>query len=205
MNLYLFNANDSAATYGIGTYLQELTNALTDLDVKIHIVHLHSVRPEFEVLQSSPTCNVENWYVPEVSNRSTISGAIYLLEQYYQNVIYLLRLHIRDTTDLVFHFNYNQSYALAKGLKEVFDCRTVKCPGCGSQRAFYHLFHGEIATAFTYNPLMLLLIPYVLCGIFLEYIGNTSFIYIRKLLFNKWAAIILLFTFVIYTIIRNAR
>jgi len=47
------------------------------------------------------------------------------LENYYRNVIYLLRLHIRDTTDLIFHFNYNQSRLLARDLKAVFNCKTV--------------------------------------------------------------------------------
>ena len=122
MNLYLFNANDSAAVYGIGTYLKELTNALEGTDIRMHIVHVHASRPEFGIEMKD---QVEHWHVPDVCNKSTISGALHLLEKYYRNVIYLLRLHIRDTKDLVFHFNYNQSYALAKGLKEVFDCKTV--------------------------------------------------------------------------------
>ena len=122
MNLYLFNANDSAATYGIGTYLKELTNALKGTDIRMHIVHLHASRPEFGIEIKD---QVEHWHVPDVCNKSTISGALHLLEKYCRNVIYLLRLHIKDTKDLVFHFNYNQSYALAKGLKEVFECQTV--------------------------------------------------------------------------------
>ena len=141
MNLYLFNDNDSSARFGIGTYLSELTQVLENTDIHVHIVHLHSVRPEFEIvsstsltnrifngqtgLQGSMTANVENWYIPEVCNQNTFSGPIQKVEYYYRNVIYLLRLHIKDRKNLIFHFNYNQCRTLAKGLKEVFDCRTV--------------------------------------------------------------------------------
>jgi glycosyltransferase len=126
MNLYLFNANDSAATYGIGTYLNELTLALDGSGINVHIVHLHSVRTEFEIVRKDMLTNqVENWYVPEICNDNTFSGSVQKLEDYYRNVIYLLRLYIKDTTDLVFHFNYNQSQTLSKGLKEVFNCKTV--------------------------------------------------------------------------------
>jgi len=122
MNLYLFNAHDSAATYGIGTYLKELTGALDGANMNIHIVHLHSRRPEFEIVKTGHT---EHWHIPEVRSGNTFSGSIQRVEDYYRNVIYLLRIHIKDTKDLIFHFNYNQSLALAKGLKEVFSCKTA--------------------------------------------------------------------------------
>ena len=122
MNLYLFNANDSAAMYGIGTYLKELTHALKDSEINIHIVHLHSTRPEFEITKTN---HVENWYIPEVRNENTFSGSVQKMEDYYQNVIYLFRIYIQDTKDLVFHFNFNQSYLLARELKATFDCKTV--------------------------------------------------------------------------------
>ncbi len=121
MNLYLFNANDSAATYGIGTYLNELTGALAGTEIRIHIVHLHADRPEFEIVTKEL---VEHWYIPDVCNKSTASGLVLKLEDYYRNVVYLLLLNMNDTKDLVFHFNYNHSYWLAKRLKEVFTCQT---------------------------------------------------------------------------------
>ena len=122
MNLYLFNDNDIASTYGIGTYLTELAQALKDSTIRIHIVHLHSVRPEFEIVKTN---EIENWYIPEVRNNNTFAGDIQKMEDYYRNVIYLLRLYIKDKKKLIFHFNYNQCYALVKGLKFVFNCRTV--------------------------------------------------------------------------------
>jgi len=122
MNLYLFNDNDRASTFGIGTYLQELTNALEDSSIHVHIIHLHSDRKEFETVITN---QVEHWYIPEVQNNNTFSGSVQKVESYLQNVIYLLLLHIKDAEDLVFHFNYNTCWLLAKELKAKFNCTTV--------------------------------------------------------------------------------
>ena len=73
INLYLFNANDSTSRYGIGSYLQELTQALKDSTIIIRIVHLHAIRPEFEIEKIN---QVEHWYIPEVRNQHTFSGSI---------------------------------------------------------------------------------------------------------------------------------
>lgn len=35
------------------------------------------------------------------------------------------------------------------------------CPGCGSLRAFHHLLHGHLTTAFWLNPLMVLSLPFL--------------------------------------------
>ena len=35
----------------------------------------------------------------------------------------------------------------------------LQCPGCGGLRAVHQLLHGNVAAAFRYNPLVLLLIP----------------------------------------------
>jgi uncharacterized protein DUF2752 len=35
----------------------------------------------------------------------------------------------------------------------------LQCPGCGSLRAAHRLLHGEVASAFRFNPLMVTLAP----------------------------------------------
>ena len=35
------------------------------------------------------------------------------------------------------------------------------CPGCGVGRACFALMHGELGEAFSYNPLMVILIPFL--------------------------------------------
>jgi len=122
MNLYLFNDTDSAAIYGIGAYLIELTDALKNSDIKIHVVHLRSNRPKFEIEQTN---QVENWFIPAIRNESSSLDAIQEVEEYFKNVVFLLRMHIKDTNDLIFQFNYHQCQVLAKELKAVFDCKTV--------------------------------------------------------------------------------
>ena len=122
MNLYLFNAPGSAATYGIGNYIKELTYALEGTVINVHVVNLHSSSTEFEIVKED---HHENWYVPEVFNQNTFSGSMQKLEDYCRNVIYLLRLNIKDTKDLVFHINYNHYQFFAKELKTAFDCKTV--------------------------------------------------------------------------------
>jgi len=81
-----------------------------------------------------------------------------------------------------------------------------QCPGCGSQRAFYHLFNGDFVTAFRYNPLMLLLVPYIFSGIYIEYVANRTnprIARLRHIFFGKWAALVLAVIIVFYTLFRN--
>ena len=88
----------------------------------------------------------------------------------------------------------------------VYTITGYQCPGCGSQRAFHNLFHGDFYTAFMYNPLMILLIPYIFLGIFIEYIAsrtNSCVIRIRNIFFDKWAVLVLAVVIFSYTILRN--
>lgn len=122
MNLFLFNDNDRAVVYGIGTYLRELTHALENSTINIHIVHLYANCRKFEIIETN---QVKNWYIPEVHYDNTYMDGLQKIENYYRNVVYLLRVHIKDTHNLIFHFNFNQCQILAKELKSVFDCKTV--------------------------------------------------------------------------------
>ena len=38
------------------------------------------------------------------------------------------------------------------------------CPGCGSLRAMHQLLHGNLAAAWALNPMMLLLLPFMIYG-----------------------------------------
>ena len=39
------------------------------------------------------------------------------------------------------------------------------CPGCGSTRAMHQLLHGRIGAAFDLNPLVVVLLPFVVVGL----------------------------------------
>jgi hypothetical protein len=38
----------------------------------------------------------------------------------------------------------------------------LACPGCGTTRGLHHLLHGDVVTAFRFNPLMMLMLPILL-------------------------------------------
>jgi len=123
MNLYLFDDNNIASVFGIGTYIRELVFTLEYSGIHIHVVHLNSNRPTFEI---EKTNQIEHWFIPKVNNNEISFNSIKRIEDYFLNVLYLLRLHIPvDTENLIFHFNYNQYQWLAKELKTVFKCTTV--------------------------------------------------------------------------------
>lgn len=44
----------------------------------------------------------------------------------------------------------------------------TQCPGCGSQRAIHALLHGDIVSAWHYNALLILSIPYIIILIIAE-------------------------------------
>ena len=88
----------------------------------------------------------------------------------------------------------------------IYTLTGYKCPGCGSQRAFHYLFQGNFITAFLYNPLMMLLMPYILLGIHIEYIANRTsphIVRLRNVFFGKWAVLVLAVIILLYSILRN--
>ena len=78
------------------------------------------------------------------------------------------------------------------------------CPGCGSQRAIHQLAHGNIISALSFNPLMVLSLPIVIYGFGIKawnYLFSTQY---RVGLFNNNFFIYTFFTLVLlYWILRN--
>ena len=80
----------------------------------------------------------------------------------------------------------------------------LECPGCGSQRSFHHLLHLNVAGAFYQNPLVVIFGPYILLGLYMEYLGGKNiFPKIRRVLFGKEAAIVILIVIIGFWIGRN--
>lgn len=80
----------------------------------------------------------------------------------------------------------------------------LECPGCGSQRAFHQLLHFNIAGAFHQNPMVVLYLPYIVIGLYLEYLGGKEkHPRVRNILFGKWAAILILTSIILFWIGRN--
>lgn len=79
-----------------------------------------------------------------------------------------------------------------------------QCPGCGSQRALHSLLHADIVTAFKQNAFMVLAIPYVFLGIYLQYLGGKQrHPRLESFFYGRWSAIILLVVIFTYWILRN--
>jgi glycosyltransferase len=127
INLYIFNESSKAAVYGIGTYIKELAVALKESDINVCIVYLRSDKKEVELDESNEICHL---HIPASIHKNTSLNWDKQSELYYQNVVYLLQLHIKTCNRLVFHLNFNQSRKLAERLKEVFDCKIVFAVHC---------------------------------------------------------------------------
>lgn len=77
------------------------------------------------------------------------------------------------------------------------------CPGCGSLRGLHQLLRGNLGTAFSLNPLMILLLPFVSYS----YICYTMEVFTGRLLYKPfihpkliWC---LLYIIIAYWVLRN--
>ncbi|RHJ85300.1 TIGR04157 family glycosyltransferase [Parabacteroides sp. AM08-6] len=120
MNLYIFNELNVAAVYGIGTYIRELAAALKNSDINLCVVNLNSDKPQ---IKYEKTDGILHLHFP-----SPVQWDKELQSQwdlYHHNIVYWLRLHIKDKKNLIFHLNYNQKGGLARELKKAFNCQIV--------------------------------------------------------------------------------
>ncbi|MDR2919145.1 MAG: TIGR04157 family glycosyltransferase [Tannerella sp.] len=121
-NLYIFNQTRRGAVFGVGTYIRELTAALKESDINICVVNLISEKSQ---IQTEDIDGIKHWYFPlAISDQRTTSNDKQW-ELYFRNIVYLLRLHIEDKKNLIFHLNFHQNISLVEELKNAFDCRIV--------------------------------------------------------------------------------
>ena len=131
INLYIFNETSRATIYGIGTYIRELIAALKDSDINVCVIHLYSDKKNEKIGESEEagepkkTAGIRHIHIPPPINPNTSFNKNKQYELYYKNVVYLLRIQIKDTERLVFHLNSTHSKKLAEELKKAFDCRIV--------------------------------------------------------------------------------
>lgn len=80
----------------------------------------------------------------------------------------------------------------------------LNCPGCGSQRMVHSLLHLDFKSAFSYNPLLFVSLPFVVIIVF-KFISNLLFDtqYRIKLLYKNWFIFSLFALLTVYTIVRN--
>lgn len=85
--------------------------------------------------------------IPPISRRKKVFGLLLLSMSLLSVYIY-------------FRVNPNDSSFFPKC--PLLTLTGIKCPGCGSQRAIHALLHADIRTAFSYNALFIISIPYIL-------------------------------------------
>ncbi len=80
----------------------------------------------------------------------------------------------------------------------------MECPGCGSQRALHALLHLHPITAMHYNLLLVLYLPYLFYGGYMEYLGGkTRYPKAYSRFFGRRAVWINGLLIASYTVLRN--
>jgi hypothetical protein len=77
------------------------------------------------------------------------------------------------------------------------------CPGCGSLRAIHQLLHGRLVAAFGLNPLMLVLLPFVLYGLAVRFVRSVTGRRLPDIELSQRGIWILLGVIIAYWILRN--
>ncbi len=79
------------------------------------------------------------------------------------------------------------------------------CPGCGTQQAIHDLTHLRIGQAFHHNAFLVLSIPYVILGYYLEWKKEKTRFEkkIKSTLYGYYAIVLILIIFIVFWIGRN--
>jgi glycosyltransferase len=117
--IHIFNATSRGAKYGIGTYIDNLIEALKESDLEFVIIHLRAQGNEVEVTEKEGYKQISIPFPP-----SNLKNA---LDYYNRNVVYLLREFIpKDrNTEYVFQLNFMENEVLIKNLKKAFRCKII--------------------------------------------------------------------------------
>jgi len=79
-----------------------------------------------------------------------------------------------------------------------------RCPACGTQRAIYNLLHFNIRKAFSFNPFMLISVPYATTLVVVTWLDpNRKTGKMKKICYNPITIYIYLILMVLWWIIRN--
>ncbi|QIG90292.1 DUF2752 domain-containing protein [Chryseobacterium sp. POL2] len=78
------------------------------------------------------------------------------------------------------------------------------CPGCGSQRAFHEVLHGNLDKAFILNPLFVIAIPFFVQFLVFQ-IGDLKMKYLKcyQIIFGFKSILVYLVILILFFIVRN--
>lgn len=107
----IINYGSNAAVYGIGTHIREYVHCLVQIGYKVNLIELGVDAKNTEVYVTEKGL-VRTIHIPYVSGGS--------ISTYNKSVCRLLRLYLKDSTDLIFHFHYIHSDSLLIHIKRYF-------------------------------------------------------------------------------------
>lgn len=122
-HLYIIDETSRAANYGIGTYIREVTSALSRISIRITVVCLHAVGHDETIVEE-----VEGVRHINIVSRSSIRGnttPLLIKQRQLRNIFYVLLPFISENDENIFHFNYTNAKELALLLKKRFDCKVI--------------------------------------------------------------------------------
>ena len=112
--IFFFEVESRSMNYGIGTYLNQLTEVLQPSGWQVIRVRLFSERAESFLLHED-----EKAIYLDLANFKTRGGGN-IQKRYYQNVFYWLCPYLQSVGNCIFHLNSMQDEILAGLLKEYF-------------------------------------------------------------------------------------
>ena len=116
------------------------------------------------------------------------------------NVYYKSSLAVVALAITAFYF-FNNPAETNIGFQCLFYKTTgLYCTGCGGQRAFYHLIHGDFYKAFNYNLLIYLALPLVGVKFYEELFEKKI---MPEIVFSRKFIIVLIIFVLAFTILRN--
>ena len=125
-HLYLFDQKGSASAYGVGTYIQNVVSACSELSISVTVVSLNALG------DTTVSVSKEGVRYISIPCLKTNEGEAIDMEQkeesekYCHYVIAVLQQYISITDNLIFHLNYTQDYFLADSLKKQWQtCKLV--------------------------------------------------------------------------------
>lgn len=115
MQVYLFQESSRAAVYGIGTYIRQMIECLSNReDCVLHVVHIGAKVEHFEKKEMTGyfLYNIPTFCISMQGKKN----------HYQRNVYYLMRLHgcYMENDSSVFIFNYSHQLFLIRLLKDQF-------------------------------------------------------------------------------------
>lgn len=109
MKYFIINNASRAASYGIGTYVRQLTAVLKNLpSLQISFIDLYAEEKDFAIEKDED--GLIHYKVPMVSSRTED-------EKYCRMAYSLLSPYFPETESAIFHFNYFQHYPFASLIK----------------------------------------------------------------------------------------